>query len=549
MNLPILLTFAAVVVALCVILNRISNKIGVPMLLGFMLLGMFFGSDGPLNIEFSNFSITENICTIALIFIMFYGGFGTRWKEARPVVVKAGLLASLGVILTAGLTGIFCVWGLGMDPKFGFLIGAVLCSTDAASVFSILRSRKLGLKYNTASLLEIESGSNDPFSYMLTAIMISIIEGTSSGGQIGYMVFSQIVYGVVLGIAIALVSVKFMKLFSNTRSSFDELFVFAVAIFSYALPSIIGGNGYLSAYIVGIILGNSNIKDKKTLVPFFDGINGLMQVVIFFLLGFLANPSELPSVMIPAIAIGVFMTLIARPISIFAIMSPFKSRINQQALVSFVGLRGAASIVFAIMATPAATLIPGVQEYTLFNIVFTIVIISILFQGSLIPKVSTKLNMIDNDEDIMKTFTDYSQDSDVEFIQIDIKERDPWCNKTVKDLPIPHDTLIAVIVRQGETKVPNGKTKLLLGDKVIMTARNFDNDSVIHLSERIITKESGWVGKKVFQYSPNSNELIVLIKRGNDAIIPRGDTVLNENDILVINEIHPTQNSVNNGKV
>ncbi len=509
------------------------------MLLGFMLLGMVFGSDGIISIEFNNFNITEDICTVALIFIMFYGGFGTRWKEARPVVVKAGLLASIGVFLTALLTGLFCIWVLDMEPLFGFLIGSVLSSTDAASVFSILRSRKLGLKYNTASLLEIESGSNDPCSYMLTAIMISMITGDSDSGGIGYMIFSQIVYGSLIGVVIAIVSSKIMKRFGETRSSFDELFVFAVAILSYALPSIIGGNGYLSAYIVGIILGNADIKDKKTLVPFFDGINGLMQVVIFFLLGLLVNPSELPEVLLPAALIAIFMALVARPISIFSILTLFKSKLNQQGLVSFVGLRGAASIVFAIMATPAAATISGVGEHTLFNIVFTVVIISILVQGSLIPGVSRKLKMIDKDEDIMKTFTDYSQDNDIEFVQVDITAKDPWRDKTVKDLPIPHDMLIAVIVRDSEIKVPSGKTKILEGDKVIMTAKNYNNDSVIHLSERIITPQSGWVGKKVFQYSPNSNELIVLIKRGDETIIPRGNTILSENDILVVNEIQP----------
>lgn len=537
MTLYSLLILTAVVVALCVVLNRVSNKIGIPMLLGFMLLGMLFGSDGIFSIEFNNFSITEDICTVALIFIMFYGGFGTRWKEARPVVVKAGLLASVGVVITALFTGLFCIYVLGMPPLFGYLIGAVLCSTDAASVFAILRSRQLGLKYNTASLLEIESGSNDPCSYMLTAIMISIITGEADGGGIGYMIFSQLVYGACLGLVIAVLSCKIMKRFGSSRSSFDELFVFAIAILSYALPSIVGGNGYLSAYIVGIILGNSDIKDKKTLVPFFDGINGLMQVVIFFLLGLLVNPSELPAVLFPAALIAIFMAFVARPISIFSILLPFKSRFNQQALVSFVGLRGAASIVFAIMATPAVAEIYPDQEHTLFNIVFTVVIISILFQGSFIPYVSRKLNMIDQDEDIMKTFTDYSQDSDIEFIQVDISDKDPWKDKTVKDIPIPHDTLIAVIIRDGEAKVPSGKTKIKEGDKVIMTAKNFDNDSVIHLQERVITPESGWVGKKVFQYSPNSNELIVLIKRGEESIIPRGNTVLHENDIMVINEI------------
>ena len=178
MTLTLLLLVAAIVIVLCVVLNNVSNKIGIPMLLAFILLGMAFGSDGIVKIPFDNFDFTESICTVALIFIMFYGGFGTRWKEAKPVVVKAGILSTLGVALTAGLTGLFCYYVLKLPAALGFLVGAVLSSTDAASVFSILRSRKLGLKYNTASLLEIESGSNDPCSYMLTVIMMAVIEGT-----------------------------------------------------------------------------------------------------------------------------------------------------------------------------------------------------------------------------------------------------------------------------------------------------------------------------------------------------------------------------------
>ena len=517
MGLSILLLISAIVIVLCVVLNNISNKIGIPMLLAFILLGMLFGSDGIVKIPFDNFDFTESICTVALIFIMFYGGFGTRWKEAKPVVVKAGILSTLGVALTAALTGLFCYYVLKLPAALGFLIGAVLSSTDAASVFSILRSRKLGLKYNTASLLEIESG-------------------TVSGGRIVYMVFAQIVYGAAIGTVIAVSSVWLMKRFRATTSGFDTLFVLAVAIFSYAIPNLIGGNGYLSAYIVGIVLGNANIRGKKTLVPFFDGLTSLMQIIIFFLLGLLAFPSQLPAIAIPAILIALFMTFVARPLSVFAIMAPLRSKWRQQLLVSFVGLRGAASVVFAIMALPASMQLTG-NEYDLFNIVLMIVLLSISLQGSLIPLVARKLRMTSSEEDILKTFTDYSDNMDVSFVQMNIGEKDSWCGKVIKDLPIPQETLIAVILRDDKAIIPSGKTKILPGDKVIMSARDFENEDLMQLSERRIERGSEWIGKKVFQYSPDSNELIVLIKRGNRAIIPRGNTVIHKNDVMVINKL------------
>lgn len=530
------LLIAACVIGACVLLNKVSDKIGIPMLLAFMVLGMLFGSDGILGIEYSDFPVTEKICTVALIFIMFYGGFGTSWKQARPVALKAGLLASIGVLITAGVTGLFCWLVLGMDPRFSFLIGSVLSSTDAASVFSILRSKNLGLKYNTASMLEIESGSNDPCSYMLTAIMITIITADTSAPDIVYMIFAQLVYGAGLGILIAWGFTRLIKHLRYTSSAFDTLMVFALAIFSYAMPSLIGGNGYLSAYIVGIILGNTKFNGKKHLVNFFDGINGLMQVIIFFLLGLLSFPSQMPKVILPAIAIALFMLIVARPISVFAILSPFKCKIRQQALVSFVGLRGAASIVFAIMATPAATQIIG-DETGLFNIVFTIVLLSISMQGSLIPWVSRKLNMIDKDEDIMKTFTDYTVDTDIDFFYFDITEEDRWNGKILKNLEIPRDALVALIIRDDRTIIPNGNTRIITGDRVVMTARNFQDDQVIHLSERKIGKGNEWIGRRVFEYSPSPDELIVLIQRGNKTIIPRGSTKVEENDIMVINKV------------
>lgn len=536
MAINLFLLVCAIVIVLCVVLNNVSNKIGIPMLLAFILLGMAFGSDGIVKIPFDNFAITESICTVALIFIMFYGGFGTRWKEAKPVVVKAGLLSTVGVVITAGITGLFCHYVLKMPMALGFLVGAVLSSTDAASVFSILRSRKLGLKYNTASLLEIESGSNDPCSYMLTVIMIAVIEGTASGGQIIYKIFAQLVYGAAIGAAIAISAVWLMKRFRTSTDGFDTLFVLAVALFSYAIPNLVGGNGYLSTYIVGIVLGNANIRGKKTLVPFFDGVNNLMQIIIFFLLGLLSTPSQLPAVAGQAVLIALFMTAVARPAAIFSILTPFRSRWRQQVLVSFVGLRGAASVVFALLALPASAQLTGNMD-DLFNIVLMVVLISIAIQGSLIPAVSRGMKMISSEDDILKTFTDYSEKTDISFVQMNIDDKDSWNGKVIKDLPIPKDTIIAAILREDKAIIPSGKTRIMAGDKIIMSAIEFEDEDIVHLSERRIERGSQWIGKKVFQYSPDSNELIVLIKRGDRAIIPRGNTVIHKNDIMVINKI------------
>lgn len=279
----LLLLGSAVIIA-CILANRITSRFGIPMLLAFIGLGMAFGSEGLFRIPFDNFRFASDFCTVALIFIMFYGGFGTRWKAARPIAGKAILLSSLGTILTAVLTGIFCHLVLGFRLMEGLLAGAVLSSTDAASVFSVLRSQKLSLKYNTDSLLEIESGSNDPFAYMLTLILLSAMNGSASAGELPFQIlttaFFQVFFGLFCGIVIALAGRWFLDHFSFTINGFDAAFVLSIALLSYALPSAIGGNGYLSAYLVGILLGNHPLRNKKGLVSFFDGLTSLMQMMI-----------------------------------------------------------------------------------------------------------------------------------------------------------------------------------------------------------------------------------------------------------------------------
>ena len=381
----------AAVILLCLSLNKMSNKLGIPMLLAYILLGMMFGTDGILKIPFDNFTIAEQICTVSLIFIMFYGGFGTNWKQAKPVAGKAVLLSTVGVILTAVTTGAFCHFILKMDFWESMLIGSVISSTDAASVFSILRSRRLNLKNNTASMLEVESGSNDPCSYMLTVIILTIMSGELSGSSLVVMIFSQIIFGILVGVVVALAAAFILKKVNFATDGFDTIFVFSMALVSYAGASMINGNGYLAAYIAGIILGNTPLHHKKSLVHFFDGITGLMQMLIFFLLGLLAYPSQLPKILPIALAIAVFLTFVARPVSVFAILMPFRCPVKQQLLVSWAGLRGAASIVFAIMATVS----PAYTKNDLFHIVIFIVLFSISIQGTLLGLVAKKLDMID----------------------------------------------------------------------------------------------------------------------------------------------------------
>ena len=441
MNLFLLLS--AIVILACVLCNRLSSKLGVPTLLAFILLGMFFGCDGVVKIPFENYTLAQNICSVALIFIMFYGGFGTNWAQARPVAVKATVLSSLGTLGTAGLVGLFCWKVLGLEMLLGFLLGAVIASTDAASVFSILRSKHLDLKEGTASLLEVESGSNDPFSYMLTVILLSLMSGSISVPAFVYQVFAQLVYGGALGVLIALAARKFLQCFRFSTDGFDAVFLVAVALLSYVLPTLLGGNGYLSVYLTGILLGNSPLRNKQGLVSFFDGVTGLMQMVLFFLLGLLAFPSQLPSIAPTALAVALFLTFVARPVVVLLLMAPFRSSLGQILLVAWSGMRGAASIVFSILVITD----PAEVSLDLYHIVFFIVLFSILLQGSLIPVVAKKLKMTDSSANVMKTFTDYTDEVPVQFLRSTLTPGHPWVGKALRELTLPPDSLVVLLLR------------------------------------------------------------------------------------------------------
>ncbi|WP_130836142.1 potassium/proton antiporter [Lachnoclostridium sp. Marseille-P6806] len=525
-----LLLLASVVIFACVLLHRLSARLGIPMLLAFIVLGMLFGSDGIFKIPFENYSFAENVCSFALIFIMFYGGFGTSWRQARPSAGKAALLSTLGVLFTALLTGAFCHLVLRLDWLPSLLGGAVVSSTDAASVFSILRYRRLGLKENTASLLELESGSNDPMSYMLTVAFIAMINGQAGPESMFRLLFLQLVLGAAVGFAAAFFALFLLHHIRFDAAGFDMVFVAGAAIASYAAAAAIEGNGYLATYITGIVLGNRRLRNKKELVHFFDGLTALMQMLLFFLLGLLSAPARLPAFAGQAILIFLFLTFLARPAAVFTLLAPFGCRPRQILLISFAGLRGAASIVFAILAVQGTSL-----GDTVFHITFFIVLLSILLQGSLLPWAANHLGMVDSDNDVMKTFTDYSEDMPVQFIEFSIPEQHVWAGKTLREIELPPGTLAVLSERNGSSRVPNGDTVLCPGDRIVLGAAKPGEQSRVLLSEQVIRKNSEYIGKPLSALPKEENCLVILIERGMETIIPGGDVRLREGDILVLN--------------
>ena len=455
------LLLAALALALCALCAKLSHRLRIPALALFSLIGMLFGSDGVLGIPFADAALAEQLCSLALVPILFYGGFGTSWKTARPVAGRAVLLSSLGVFVTAGLTGLFCHLALGMTWWEGMLLGAVVGSTDATSVFSVLRSHKLNLKGGLAPLLEVESGSNDPFAYILTVALLSL---KGEGGSLPRLFLLQVGGGILCGFALGGAAVWAMKRLRFETDGWQPIFTLALALLVYALTGLLGGNGYLAVYIAGILLGNAPIPRKRPLVHFFDGTTSLLQIVLFFTLGLLSFPSGLPRVLPAGLAISLFLALVARPAAVFLLLAPFHMPWKQKLLVCIAGLRGAAAIVFSLVVAAGA---PGL-EWDIFHIVFVVALSSVAVQGALIPWAAKRLDLVDPAGTVLETFTDYQETGGARLAQLPAAALLTDSPRFVADLPLPEGVLIVEIVRAGATVVPSGGTLVKPGDRLTL---------------------------------------------------------------------------------
>lgn len=520
----------ACVILLCVLAEKFSDKFGMPALILFMFIGMLFGSDGLLfQIPFEDFKVAENICSLAFVFIMFYGGFNTKWKVAKEVAGKAILLSTAGVLLTAGITGVICYFVLQLSVQESVLIGAVLSSTDAASVFAILRKKKLNLKDGTASILEVESGSNDPVAYMLTVIAVSMM-GTGQTTNLFVLILLQIVFGILVGAVLAKITIYVMNQTNFISEGLDTIFMIAMVLVCYAVTTMLNGNAFLSIYLFGIIIGNSKLKNKYTLIPFFDGVTGLAQILIFCLIGLLSFPHQIPHNIPLALAIVFILTVIARPATVFALLLPFRCSVKQCLLIAWAGLRGASSSVFAIMAV--ATGITMKQD--LFHIVFMVSLFSVAIQGTLLPQVAQKLDMVDDESDVRKTFNDYQEETSLSLMQMHIPKGHTWINRKIKDVNMPTGALAIMIKRNGQTIITKGDTVIYENDNVILSVPPYVAADNEELQERTIEKNDEWCNKTIEELHLKETEIIAMIIRGDENIIPDGKTMILSGDKIVM---------------
>ncbi|MBE6247286.1 MAG: potassium/proton antiporter [Bacteroidales bacterium] len=467
-----IILLGAVLIFVSILVSKTGFRFGVPTLLLFLLVGMLFGSDG-LGLEFNSPESAQFIGMIALSVILFTGGMDTQIADIKPIITPGLILSTLALLLTTLLTGAFiyclCMF-TGMNMEFSllasFLLAATMSSTDSASVFSILRSQKMQLKHNLKPLLELESGSNDPMAYMLTIILIHVIQhpGEISGWGIALDMAKQFGYAIILSVLVGKGIVWLINKISLSNTALYSVMLLSVVFILFAVTDSIGGNGYLAVYIAGLVVGNSKVVLKREMSLFMDSLTWLFQVIMFLSLGLLVNPHELKDVAIPGILIGAFMMFVARPLSVYTCLAPFKDiPLKAQTFTSWVGLRGAVPIIFATY--PVVAGISG--SNIIFNIVFFITLISLIFQGMSIGWFAKKLHL-DLPPEPEKEFDIHIPDElSTSLNEIRLTRKMLAHGNTLATMNIPKGHL-AMIVKRGEQYiVPNGQLELHEGDVLL----------------------------------------------------------------------------------
>lgn len=479
-----LLLLASVLVFVAIMVSKVGSRLGTPSLLVFLLLGMVVGGDG-LGLRFENYEVAESIGHFAMTIILFSAGLETSIKETRPVAKQGIVLSTLGVLITVLITGTF-IWLIarflsGFSILTCFLLAAVMGSTDSASVFSVLREKKLHLRENLSPMLELESGSNDPMAYMLTIVLVKMLttEGLLSNGPLTItlaafiVLIIQIAVGLAVGVAMGFVTKWLLDRVRFSTFALTAILILSVGFFTNGITSLLRGNGLLALYVTAIIIGNkARLTQKKEMLHFFDGLTWLMQLTMFLILGLLARPSQMLPLILPALLIGLFMMLVARPASVFLCLLPFKGlSYRAKALVSWVGLKGAGPILFALCPVVA-----GLERSSeMFNIVFLITLFSLLLQGMTLGKAAKLLKLSYEAEPKIETFgMEIPEEMGMTRDHV-VTPEDLASGTTLRDLHLPHGIRVMMVKRSNQFLVPHGSMELHPDDHLIIIMGESDD--------------------------------------------------------------------------
>ena len=483
-----LILLVSLLMFVAILMAKVGTKFGVPTMLLFLIIGMLAGEDG-LGINVDNLHMAEFLGHLSMTIILLSGGLETSLDETRPIIKKGISMSTLGVFITILVTGTF-IW-LAFGSRMGggksiigcFLLATVLSSTDSASVFSILRNKRLTLRENLGPLLELESGSNDPMAYVLTILIVQIIDSLENvSGASGtwliiltgiWVLIKQIIIGFGVGMALGYAARWLLPRIKLQNSPLYAILILSIALFANGAATFIGGNGLLSLYITAIIIGNTkDLPFKKDILLLSDGITWLAQLMMFLLLGLLAKPSQMGNILWPALLIGLFIMLIARPAGIILSLLPFKGlTFRAKMLVSWVGLKGAGPILFALY-----TVLEGLEgSNEIFNIVFTITLLSLLVQGMTLTPMAHLLNLSIDDDPEVETFGMEIPNEMGMLRDHIVSDEDLTNGDTLRDLHLPHGIRVIMVRRDSKYLVPHGSMKLMTGDRLVILMGDSDD--------------------------------------------------------------------------
>lgn len=473
MDTTLLMIFASLLIFVAILMGKVGAKFGIPTLLLFLFTGMLFGTDG-LGYDFQNDHLVQKIGMVALSIILFTGGMDTQIAVIKKVALPGILLSTVGVLLTTLFTGFFIYYysgssflSLAFSFPFSLLLAATMSSTDSASVFGILRSQRIHLKENLKPMLELESGSNDPMAYMLTIILIDyLLQGNISVAYLFKSFLLQFILGAFLGWLFGKLATLIINKANIPNTTLYPILLLSIVFFSFGVSQWLGGNAYLTAYIAGLTVGNLHIVHRGIINRFFDGITWLLQIILFILLGLLVNPAEMIRLAPLSIPVGLFIMFVARPLACFMSLS-FVRKLSLKArfFVSWVGLRGAAPILFATYPVVRHVM----EGSIIFNVVFFVTLFSLLIQGMTITPFAKRLRLA---------------------------------------TPAPPEGSFVGVELPEETGA--------------------------NMEERKVTAEMLKSGARMKNLQLTEKELVILIRRKNRFIVPKGHLLLHEGDILLV---------------
>lgn len=452
-----------------VLMTKLTSRVGVPALVLFMFLGMVLGSDVSGLIYFSDAHLAQTIGIVALIIILFEGGLQTEWKNVRPVLGGASVLATVGVILTAAVVAIAAHYVLGLGWLESFLLGSIVGSTDAAAVFSVMSGQNI--KAKMSSTLEMESGSNDPMAMFLTVAFIEWLTLPNfSMGNLVLNFFVQMGLGLVLGLGLGYLASIWMNKIKLDASGLYAVLSMGFAIAIYAVTSSLGGSGLLAVYVAGILIGTRELNHSHAIFRFHEGFAWLMQLIMFVILGLLVFPKELANLDLiwKGLVLSFILMFVARPIAVFVCTIFFKYTFKEKLFLSWAGLRGAVPIVLATFP-----LLAGVPDpYLYFNMIFFMVLTSALLQGSTISNVARWLGLEApaTPKRIHQLELISMDKANAEMLEVEISANSPFLDQKVQTLGLPKETVISAIIRDGKLVMPTGRTKLQAEDVLFILA-------------------------------------------------------------------------------